>query len=65
MVTTQTTFSIGNCVLNTTLNKEGFIIRIYYINNEPSSYIIKYKDNTYGYAENKELNIIKSIEVPL
>ena len=65
MVPSQTTFNIGNCVLNNTLKKEGVIIRIYYINNEPSSYIIKYKDNTYGYAENKELNIITPIKIPL
>lgn len=65
MVSYETIFNIGNYVLNTTLNKEGVIIRIYYINNEPSSYIVRYKDNTYGYAENKELHIIKYPKLPL
>ena len=65
MVSFQTKFIVGDNVLNTSLNKEGIIIRIYYINNEPSSYILKYNDNTYGYAENKELNIIKHLENPL
>jgi len=65
MVSSQYKFIIGNYVLNTTLNKEGIIVRIYYINNEASSYIIKYKDNTYGYAENKELSMIKHLDLPL
>ena len=65
MVSFQTHFSIGNCILNNSLNKEGTIVRIFYINNQPSSYIIKYTDNTYWYAENKELSIVKHLNCPL
>ena len=59
MVSSHTTFNVGNYVLNTALKKEGVIISIlHYINTEGNSYVIKYNDGTYGYVESKELSII-------
>jgi hypothetical protein len=65
MVSSNTSFNVGNYVLNTALQKEGVIISIlHYINNEGNSYIVKYNDGTYGYVENKELSIIITPDCP-
>ena len=65
MVSSYITFNVGNYVLNTDLQKEGVIISIlHYINTEGNSYVIKYRDGTYGYVESKELSIIITPDCP-
>ena len=65
MVSSNTSFNVGNYVLNTVSQKEGIIISIlHYINTEGNSYVIKYNDGTYGYVESRDLSIIITPDCP-
>jgi len=65
MVSTNTTFNVGNYILNSVLQKEGVIISVFHhINTEGNSYVVKYNDGTYGYVESKELSLIITPDCP-
>jgi len=55
MVSSYLNFKINEYVLNTTLNKKGYITGLIYNTVDSLLYYLVYIDGTNGYAENKEL----------
>ena len=53
-------FKINDYVLNTTLDKKGYIIDLMYNNIDEHIYYLEYIDGTNGCADDKELEYVRS-----